>query len=355
MGLPSINIIFKTLASSAISRSKKGIVAVIVRDEGVEAGGTVLTSSDQIPAGLSAQNKAYTERAFIGYTEKPRKVLLYVLAAEAGDLSPALAWLATQTFDYLAGPPEITAAEASAVKTWLLARRGEGVAPKAILPSLTADSEAVINFTTAGIKAGGETYTAAQYCSRIAGLLAGTPMTISSTYAVLPEVEDITRLDRAAMDAAIDAGQLILYHDGEKVKVARGVNSLTTVTDAKGEAFKKIKIVEAVDMIQADLRKAAQDSYIGKLANSYDNKCLLVSAVSDYLRQLERDGILEVGSSSVGIDLAAQEAYLVSLGVDTSEMSEQEIKEANTGDKVFLTAVIRILDAIEDINIVITM
>ena len=44
-----------------------------------------------------------------------------------------------------------------------------------------------------------------------------------------------------------------------------------------------------------------------------------------------------------------------STGVDTSKLSEQEIKEANTGDKVFLQASIQILDAIEDINLNITI
>ena len=59
------------------------------------------------------------------------------------------------------------------------------------------------------------------------------------------------------------------------------------------------------------------------------------------------------GGSSVSIDLAAQEAYLKSTGVDTSKMTEQAIKEADTGSKVFLAASIKILDAIEDIDLTI--
>ena len=180
-------------------------------------------------------------------------------------------------------------------------------------------------------------------------------MTISCTYAPLAEVSDIVRLTRAEMDAAINAGKFILFHDGEKVKVGRGVNSLQTTTQDKGDAWKKIKLVEVMDMIQTDIRTTAQDSYIGKYANSYDNKCLLISAIKGYLTSLEQAGILRAGSSSVGIDTAAQEAYLQSTGVDTSKLSEQEIKEANTGDKVFLQASIQILDAIEDINLNITI
>ena len=108
-------------------------------------------------------------------------------------------------------------------------------------------------------------------------------------------------------------------------------------------------------MIQTDIRTTAQDSYIGKYANSYDNKCLLVTAIKGYLVGLEQSGILQAGSSSVGIDLARQEVYLQSVGTDTSKMSQQEIKEANTADKVFLEASIKILDAIEDISLNITI
>ena len=55
------------------------------------------------------------------------------------------------------------------------------------------------------------------------------------------------------------------------------------------------------------------------------------------------------------LDLAAQENYLKSKGIDTSGMSEQQIKEANTDAKVFLRAQVSILDAIEDIVLPITI
>lgn len=76
----------------------------------------------------------------------------------------------------------------------------------------------------------------------------------------------------------------------------------------------------------------------------------MISAIGEYFAGLERDGILDQGSE-VGIDTAAQESYLSSTEVDTSSMNEQEIKTANTGDKVFLKASIKILDAIEDIDL----
>ncbi len=354
MGLPNINIEFKTAAATAIERSEKGVVGIILMDAGA-SGAYTLTKLSQIPAGLGTDNQAYITRAFKGYINPPKKVVVYVLPSDATSLSDGLDYMATQIIDYLVGPPDISTAMATEVTTWVAGQRADAYIPKAVLPDTAADSEAIINFTTSGIVVDGTTYTAAQYCSRIAGLLAGTPMTISCTYAPLPEVSDVTSQTKEEMDTAIDAGEFILFNDGEKVKVGRGVNSLQTTTQDKGSAFKKIKIVEAVDMMNSDIRTTVQDSYIGKYANSYDNKCLLVTAVKGYLRSLESDGVLETGTSIVEIDIDAQENYLMSIGTDTSGMKAQEIKEANTGDKVYLKAKITILDAIEDIDLAITI
>ena len=78
-------------------------------------------------------------------------------------------------------------------------------------------------------------------------------------------------------------------------------------------------------------------------------------AIGGYLKGLEATeggkGYLKAGSSSIEINVAKQKQYLESIGVDTSEMDEQAIKEANTGSKVFLKGTISILDAIEDVEI----
>ena len=351
MGLPNINITFETLASTVINRSEKGVLAMMVKDS-TQAGGHVLTSASQMPEGLSAANQAEIQRAFLGYQDKqPKKVILYVMETTESDLTKPLAYFATQTFDYLVGPSDITSEQAQAVVTWVKEQRKNSIMVKAVLPDIKADCEAVVNFTTDSIQVGEQTYTTAQYCGRIAGLLCCVPLDQSCTYAVLPEVTDVSRLTKDAMDTAIDAGELILFHDGEKVKIGRGVTSLTTTTDTKGEVFKKIKVVELTDIIKTDIKKVAEDEYIGKYANSYDNKCLLIVAIGNYFREMERDNLLNSGTSTVGIDLEAQRDYLYSIGTDVSEMSEQEIKEANTREKVFLTASIQILDAIEDIDL----
>lgn len=355
--MPSIDIVFQQAASTALARSQKGTVALILRDAALADTSYTLTAPSQLPAAMGAANQAAVRRAFLGYVKPPKKILVYVMDEEDAITAgcAALNWLATQQFDYLAGPVDLTATEAGALKTWVITQRSDNHAVyKAVLPGLAADSEAIINFTASGIDIGeANKLTATDYCGRIAGLLAGTPMSISATYAPLPEVRDVERLTEAALNAAVGTGQLVLFWDGEKVKTGRAVNSLTTVT-GKSDEWKKIKIVELLDMVQHDLRGAIEDGYIGKYANTYENKLLLVTAITNYLRSLARDGLI-LEDFTCGIDVDAQQEWLESQGASTVDMSEQEIKEAGTETRVFLAVVIHPVDAIEDVSVGITL
>lgn len=355
MGLPNINIIFRKKAQSFLSRGVTGIVAVIVRDS-TPVSPVLIQEAASVPTALSADNKAYVLRALLGYVSPPKGVMLYVLPADNTDIGAALAYLSTQQFDYLCLPPDCSTEDCTAATAWLKAQRENGRIYCAVLPDTAADSEAVVNFTAEDIDIGAaEKLTAKEYCSRIAGLIVGTPLNISCTYAPLPEVLDIKRLTKQQADAAVDSGKFILIHDGEKVKVGRGVNSMTTVPADKADSMKKIKIARTVDIINADLGALCADHYIGKVANSYNNKLILLTAIQSYFATLEADSVLEAGQSTADIDIAGNEAYLKSIGVDTSKLTAQQIKEANTQDKVFLAATISILDAMEDITLKITM
>ena len=343
LNAPSINVTFTELGITAINRGSKGTVAVILRDS-ASVDPVALTQASQIPSTLGADNQAYLQRAFLGYVNPPKKVIAYTTDAEDANL-------ATQEFDYLVGPADISSTEAKAVATWVDSQRtNNGAKFKTVLPNEAADKYFVVNFAATGMTDGTDTYTTAEYCSRIAGLLAGTPMKISATYAPLPELTDVARLTRDELDAAVNAGKLALKWDGRKVKVARAVNSFVTTSQGMLDSFKKIKIVEIMDLIRTDITATAEDSYIGKYANTYDNKLLLVTAVRGYFMGLEQDNLVQPGYT-VDIDVDSQEQWLTAQGIDTSGMNEQEIREADTGSHVFLLVRCKILDAIEDIDI----
>lgn len=380
MGAPSINISFIEKAISAITRGERGIVMLWVKDTlpaPAKNPVTVITESD-IPGSLKDSTTEQVKLAMIGYTNAPKKVLVYCMgiadsaeaAATESGYKKAMEASETIKFDYLAIPTVETDQKAQDIATWIKTMRTvKKKKIKAVLPNTAADNEGVINFTTnksiktetvtdaGGKKAILETqYTTEQYCSRIAGLIAGTPMTIACTYAPLPELSDCTRL--SDIDTPVDKGEFIIFFDNEKVKVVRGVNSFVTTVDGKGDSFKKIKIVEAMDMINDDIVKTAQDSYLGKYANTYSNKCLLISAISGYFARLKKDDI--ISSYSVGLDAEAIRNYLKGKGLkatlddgtvkEVDECSDEEIVTADTGASVFLTGNVKILDAIEDIT-----
>lgn len=359
MGMPSVQISFSEKAITAIQRGDKGIVALILKDKSVNKitessdGATTevkvvnIETATDIPVTISEANQRQIANALIGYTNAPKEVVVVLINDEAANYNEALKELETIKFNYLAIPAVETDGQIQTVATWIKEQRDNDRLVKAVLPNASVDMDGVINFATEKVYINDTEYTAEQYCSRIAGLLAGTAMSISATYAPLSELTDCTRLSKKDMDKAVDAGKFIVWHDGEKVKVGRAVNSFVTTNAEKGDSFKKIKIVDTMDLIKDDIKKTAQDSYLGKYPNVYNNKCLLVAAIQAYFDLLIASGILS--SATVDIDVAANREYLKGRGEDVSNMSDDDLKQANTGSTVFLIAKISILDAIEDI------
>lgn len=348
MGVPNLTIEFHKAAQEVESRLKAGIVALIVRDATVTPGLYRLGSALDIPSGLSVANEAYVQRAFTGWINSPQTVLLSVIDADDDLVDVGAAPLAATDFDYLAGPASYTGTEMDDLIDWLdEARKGYCIG-KLVLPNDAADNMAVVNFVATNIKVGATTYTAGDYCSRIAGILAGTPIGSSATYAQLPEVTSVDA--QTDPDTAVDGGKLILLHDGRKAKIARGVNSLQTLGDLPAN-MKKIKVVEAVDLIRSRARAVIEDNYIGRMANSYDNKQLLVAELHAFLLELETAGVLAAGSGTAELDLDQQRAWLVSQGVDVSGMTDREILQQDTGTWVFVRMGGTILDAMEDFSV----
>ena len=349
LGLPSVNIVFKQEGITAIERGERGIVALVLRDTKALGKHTIYDISD-CPSELSEDNKRYILDALKGNTNAPLRIELFVLNAEE-QISKALNHFEDTQFDYICSPV-FTSEENEEVSVWVKALRdNEGVMVKAVLANEKADHEGIINFTTDNIVTKNKTYSVSEFTPRIAGLIAGTSLRIATTYANLSDVVEVPYMSKADATEKIGQGEFIIFKQSGEYRIARGINSLTTVSEAKGEAFQKVKLVDIMDLMTNDIRKTCHKNYIGKYANSYDNKCILMTAIEGYLDQLVLDGLIERNTIKVEIDMEAQKAYLKSIGINISEMREQEIKEYNTRDKVFIAIKCKILDAIEEINL----
>lgn len=349
LGLPSMNIAFKSAATAAVQQGASGTLALVLKDTSVGVLTEYLVMDiTEIPETLSALNSMYVEHALKG---TPREVKLVVIPDDSENYNAALDYLETIKFNILTFPG-IELAAVSAVGTWAksmfdLKKRKIMV----LLPHYVGDHPAIINFATDDIEVGIETYSASEYAARIAGVLAGLPLTQAPTFYVLSEVTNVPKLTETEANELIAAGKLILYHDGEKVKIARGVTSLTTVTQERGEDWQKIKVVRILNLVYHDIKKTTEDNYIGKVSNTYPNKLLLTSAINVYYETLEEQGLLDPGLSYSDISIAAQRTYLKTIlpAAEVTAMSDQEVKEANTKDKVFLHGPVRPVDSMEDV------
>lgn len=381
LGMPTINIVFEEKGIEAIERSTRGILALILEEpkatidklltdhttgeESIAAITNPFTvyTTDDIPSELSADNKDYLIKALLGYVKSPYRVKVYLQATTTvadGAAAPTgldkwgdtLKSMATDRWDYLA-LPTIADADCEAVGTWLKTNRdNKHKRSKVVLPNYAGDYEGIINFTNSKIVTKTKTYTTAEYTPRIAGLLCGTPLTISATYAPLSEVLDVDRHDQDENDEKVNRGEFFAFWDGEKVKMSRAMNSLVTTTQGKLEAYQTIKDVDIMDMIYDDIYNTTDDYYVGKYTNDFDNKILLISAIMGYLKQLEAGRFIQRNYSTMDIDVEAVKNYQLSNGLYTQEeladMSDIEIKKLDTKKKVFLTGKVKILDAMED-------
>ena len=355
-GLPVLKIAFEKAAAEVANRSKKGNVAIFVRDAASQ-GVHQLMSTAMIPSGLGSDNKAHVMTAFEGSDRGvPSLVYLVVIATGTEDttaLEAGLKSIEAFSIDYLAGPPDVTDDEMEVLAEWVKAQRAIYRPVKLVRPWKTAGSDdmGIIELDETGMMNAAGGVTAAEYCARMAGILAGIPMGMSATYAALPELTAVTARTTEEQTAAIQAGKLILIHDGLQAKIARAVNSLTTIPENGKEDWSRIKIVEGMDLISYYLRTTIENEYLGRYPNTYDNKQILVTAIADYLRYLEQAGVLSAGESYVQVDYDRQLQWLADQDVDTSGMTTQQVLEYQTGSWVFLRCGGRLVDALEDFEI----
>ncbi|NPV52217.1 MAG: phage tail sheath protein [Firmicutes bacterium] len=193
------------------------------------------------------------------------------------------------------------------VKSWIERLRNEGTGVIAVIGGSAADDlditkgnsrstlmnyEGIVNVVNSA-KLAGTWYSSAQVAPFIAGLIAGQRLSESTTYAVCPFEDVKPRLTNSQVEAALQAGSLVLVHDGEKVKVEQGLNTLASLREGQNRQWRKIRAIRVMDAINADLLKTASDNYIGKVNNNDDGKIALINACKQYMETLVLGGLIE--------------------------------------------------------------
>ncbi len=350
MALPKIVIEFIKRAQTAIIRSMRSVVVLILADNTKEGTSYTYNNLDEVKTGdWDTKNLGYLKLVF---KAKPKKVLVERVAAEETSYDDALTRLSLKKWNYLAVPGiESVDGGVEKIKDWIIKKRGAGKTYKAVLPNCAANHEGIINFTTTGIKSDGTEYTTAEYCARIAGFLAVVPLNQSCTYMV---VDDITEIEESLdPDTDVDNGKLIIVRDDdlEAFVIGSGVNSLTTISNDKTEDYKDIKVVEGMDLMTDDIRISFKQNYVGK-NNSFDNKIDFTNALELYGQSLQKSGVLNREyNQSFNLDAEATAEWLREHSVDVSEMDENEILRQDTKKEVFVIADVKFQMAMENLTL----
>ena len=372
-GLPQVLINFRTQGTTAIKRSARGIVAMILHDGAKnEIQQFRISDTTDIPDEILSEKSVELVKLCLKGT--PLRVLLYVIPEAGTEVEPdghladqndVLDLIQSVKWNWVCNPTS-TGTEQTDLSSWVIAQRNNKRKTfKAVCAKQAADNEGVVNFCTDDIVAengtdeNGDpvytTYNAVQYTARIAGILAGLALDRSATYFSLTEVQSVESY--TDIEERIDKGQLLLFdeQDGNGVKIARACNSLTTFTTDKGEDFRYIKIIEALDLITDDVRDTFKKYYVGKVINDYNHKMLFITAVLVYFDEIKGNVLDRDGKNTVDIDEQAQLNYAKLKGEKTEDMSAMEIRKYNTGTKIMLTGNIKPVNAMEDLTINFTM
>ena len=358
MGLPEITITFKKLAQTAGWRSARGFLCVILRD--ATSGETWHTKvyrwlEDVKESDYTAANYKILKRAFAA---NPVRVTVVRIGAN-GTMADAEPWLRTVAFNWICAPyanmQEDLVSYVKEINTPQRTRKA-----KALVYQQKADDMHIVSVCNPSVTMAGEAAVTpmVEYLPRLAGILAACPMTGSVTSW---ELDDITAVADYVVDGsvvepgdAVDAGQMALWLDEDVFRIARGVNTLQTIAGDITEDMKKVAVVEAMDMIQEDIIRAFKRYYQGKVRNSSDNQALFVGDVIGYFRGLEAESILEAGATC-DIDVAAMRRAWEAEGTSMAEQTDAYVRGKTYKSYVFVTAVMRILDAMEDLRMTINL
>lgn len=344
MGLPNIVVEFLTKANTAITRSERGIVCLVVDDTTKEVPVSEYSAlSEVLSTDWTAGNYAAIKDAFI---DGPTKIYV-VRIADSKEFSDVEAILDTLKFNWLAYIGQTQ----TAVPDYVEKRNAKPAAApiKAIVYNQPADDMHIVNFTNTKVKRKEDAaeINGYEYLGRIAGMLAALPLDRSSTYYVFDDLDSV--VDVADQDSAIDDGEFILFNDYGTVRAARGVNSATTV---ENEDLKKITIVEGMDLTKEDIITTFKESYIGKYKNTVENQTVFMAAVNTYFRQLAMEGVLSPDFNNLAeIDVETQRAAWVGVGkTEALDWDAATVKNNPFKTYVYLLANVRYSDAIEDLQ-----
>lgn len=365
VAMPNIDVSFKQKANSLVDRSERGNAILIVRDDTLKTFDykeydlvTDVKSTD-----YSAANYQYIQDIFTFAPYKVCVVRIDATAKEGGKAPTMNDALNIVIENVKTGWITVgggTNSDFETLTSWIKSQTANNKKTyKAVVYNATTapDEKQVVNFANESVTFADATRgktTGLDYCPSLIGILAKCNVKQGCNYFKCTNLSNVTEV--ADRNSALGSGKFILINDGPDVRIARGINSLTTTNGTTStEDMKEIEVVEAMNLMQDDISTTFKEDYLGGgYKNKYDNQILFISAVNGYFKELEAD-VTDVLDSEFNnksdIDVEAQRDAWVSSGkAEASSWTDLQVKHNTFKRSMFLTANAKILQSMVDLH-----
>ena len=146
-----------------------------------------------------------------------------------------------------------------------------------------ADYEGVVNVKNS---VSGDNEAALVYW--VTGIIGGCAVNKSNLNKVYDgELEVNADYTQSELEAAIEAGEFTLHKVGSDVRVLYDINSLTTVSDTKGDVFKSNQTIRVCDQIANDIATIFNTRYLGTVPNDNAGRISLWNDIVKHHEQLQ--------------------------------------------------------------------
>ena len=143
-----------------------------------------------------------------------------------------------------------------------------------------------------------------------------------------------TKYTQAALEAAIKAGKFMFHNVNGEVRVLGDINTLTTITDEKGEIFQSNQTVRICDQIANDVAVLFNTRYVGIVPNDASGRATLWNDVVKLISQLEMIRAVErFDPDTVSVDIGDRKGSVL-LTVDGLNI-------VNNMDQLYMSVIIQ--------------
>lgn len=359
MGLPKIQYTNVTEGNVSLVLAQKGVALLVLKDDTNATGLYEIYSFVEVnKADWTVDNYQLIEFVYNPSIFNPSKLWI-VRIPTTGGFSDAVNIIENQNLTFNYGCfPDATDTENAQIVDYITGERENWTELqfwKWIVnwKDQVINKEYIINFTTENIVLKDGAVSTGHFMPKILGLVCGCPYTQSLIIDAVYFNEVVSFTKKADENAAIDAGELILVKRRGKVRFGDDVTTFTTFTPSKNEAFASRSVVDRIDFINESEVLTFEKRWRGAVTTSYDNKIAIAASFTSLLVDAEREGLLEPNfNNRCEVNLAKHEAIAIAQGIDPSTLSPAQLRNINTGDKIYLINIIRVPGIAKDLYFV---